>query len=213
MLRSIRIKGFRCFQTFELQQLGKLNLLVGTNNSGKTSILEAVQLLTSQFNLESLQEVMIGRGEYILRDQPGRRELDVRHLFYGHEIDVGSRFSIFGGNHNSGDEVVVSVEHTDQLSLLKDLEEFEDLRDFVLVIRWLGEENENVKLPLSSGGGLSLSYARNYARRTRKDFKNFRSKNTVRHIILLDNREDDRAIRSSCSYTRGRSYYRSTTDN
>ena len=54
---------------FELSQLGKLNLLVGTNNSGKTSILEAVQLLNAQSNLESLREVMIGRGEYILSDE------------------------------------------------------------------------------------------------------------------------------------------------
>ncbi|MBR8836809.1 MAG: AAA family ATPase [Stigonema ocellatum SAG 48.90 = DSM 106950] len=86
MLRTLRIENFRCFQAFELQQLGKLNLLVGTNNSGKTSILEAVQLLNSQSNLESLREVMIGRGEYILNDEgAGGSELDVRHLFYGHE--------------------------------------------------------------------------------------------------------------------------------
>ncbi|MCD8489578.1 MAG: AAA family ATPase, partial [Desertifilum sp.] len=64
MLKSLRIENFRCFQVFELQQLGQLNLLVGTNNSGKTSILEAIQLLTSPSNLETLQDIMIGRGEY-----------------------------------------------------------------------------------------------------------------------------------------------------
>lgn len=126
---------------FELQQLGKLNLLVGTNNSGKTSILEAVQLLNSQSNFESLREVMIGRGEYILSDERGGgRELDVRHLFYGHEIDEGSKFSIFGNNHNDGEGITVSVEHTGQSSL------FEDLQEFVLVIEWLGQENESIKL-------------------------------------------------------------------
>jgi predicted ATPase len=65
MLKTLRIENFRCFQTFELQQLGQLNLLVGMNNSGKTSILEAIQLLTAQLNLEALREVMLGRGEYI----------------------------------------------------------------------------------------------------------------------------------------------------
>jgi hypothetical protein len=161
MLRSLRIENFRCFQMFELQQLGKLNLLVGTNNSGKTSILEAVQLLTSQSNLESLREVMIGRGEYILSDERGgSRELDVRHLFYSHEIDVGSKFSIFGANHDNEEGITVSVEHTGQLSL------FEDLREFVLVIEWLGSDGENIKLPLSSEEGLPLDYIR----RIRKDF-------------------------------------------
>jgi AAA domain, putative AbiEii toxin, Type IV TA system len=142
---------------FELQQLGKLNLLVGTNNSGKTS----------QSNFESLREVMIGRGEYILSDErAGGRELDVRHLFYGHEIDEGSKFSIFGNNYNDGEGITVSVEHTGQLSL------FEDLREFVLVIEWLGQENESIKLPLSSKEGLPLDYVR----RVRRDFKNLGSK-------------------------------------
>lgn len=153
MLKSLKIENFRCFQSFELQQLGKLNLLVGTNNSGKTSILEAIQLLTSPYNLESFQELMIGRGEYILGDEGSSRsissslELDIRHLFYEHEIDVGSKFSIVAGN-DDRKRVTVSVEKT----------EHEDLRDFVLAIEWLGQENENVKLPLSSKEGLSLDY-------------------------------------------------------
>ncbi|MBF2090627.1 MAG: AAA family ATPase [Synechococcales cyanobacterium K44_A2020_017] len=162
MLRALRIENFRCFQMFELQQLGKLNLLVGTNNSGKTSILEAVQLLNSQSNFESLRDVMIGRGEYILSDeQGGGRELDVRHLFYGHEINEGSKFSIVGNHNHDGEGITVSVEHAGQLSL------FEDLREFLLVIEWLGQENERIKLPLSSMEGLPL----NYVRRVRKDLK------------------------------------------
>ncbi|MCA6558504.1 MAG: AAA family ATPase, partial [Pseudanabaena sp. M114S2SP2A07QC] len=48
MLKSLKIENFRCFPSFEMQQLGRLNLIVGTNNSGKTSILEAIQLLTCQ---------------------------------------------------------------------------------------------------------------------------------------------------------------------
>ncbi|MCT7953438.1 AAA family ATPase [Ancylothrix sp. C2] len=167
MLKSLKIENFRCFQMFELQQLGKLNLLVGTNNSGKTSILEAVQLLDSQSNLESLREVMIGRGEYILSDERGiGRELDVRHLFYGHEIDEGSKFSILGNNHNGGEGITVSVKHSEQLSL------FEDLREFVLVIEWLGQESKRLQLPLSSKEGLPLDYVR----RVRRDLKNLGSR-------------------------------------
>lgn len=160
MLRSLRIENFRCFQKFEIQTLGKLNLLVGTNNSGKTSILEAVQLLNSQSNLESLQEVMLGRGEYILNDERGGgRELDVRHLFYGHEIHEGSKFSIFGNNHNDGEGITVSVEQqSGRLSL------FEDLQEFVLAIEWVGQENERIILPLSSKYGLSLDYVRRVRR-------------------------------------------------
>ena len=174
MLKSLRIENFRCFQTFELQQLGKLNLLVGTNNSGKTSILEAVQLLTSQSALESLREVMIGRGEYILSDERNSRpELDVRHLFYSHEINIGSRFSIFADDHNNGERITISAENIEwtdkQASRFRMPDRgFEDLQQAALIIEWSGQEGERITLPLSSANGLPS----NYLDRLRKDSKN-----------------------------------------
>ena len=45
MLHSIRIQGFRGIETVELKELKNINVLIGENNSGKTSILEAIQLL------------------------------------------------------------------------------------------------------------------------------------------------------------------------
>lgn len=193
MLKSLRIENFRCFQTFELQQLGRLNLLVGTNNSGKTSILEAVQLLASQSSLDVLRDVMHIRGEYILNDERNdRQELDIRHLFYGHEIDEGSRFSItgtsdIGASNNRGEGIVVSVEHTGQLNL------FEDLRELVLVVEWLGDEGESIKLPLSLKEGLPLDYVRrirrdlrNSTERTRTQFVTSSSLTVERMIELFD---------------------------
>lgn len=170
MMRSLKIENFRCFKTFELQQLGKLNLLVGTNNSGKTSILEAVQLLNSQFDLESFREVMIGRGEYTLSNEQGvGQELDIRHLFYGHEIAKGSTFSIFGDNSRSGERITASVEYSkEQLSLFQELREFDSLRSFALVLEWLGRSTERIEFPLSPQEGLPLGYIR----RIRRDFNN-----------------------------------------
>jgi AAA15 family ATPase/GTPase len=80
MLKSLKIENFRCFKSFELQQLGLINLLVGKNNSGKTSVLEALQLFCSWDNLEPLSNLMINRGEYNwTKDRI--HELDIRHLF------------------------------------------------------------------------------------------------------------------------------------
>ncbi len=95
MFKNIKIENFRCFKSFELQQLGRVNLLVGENNSGKTSILEAIQLLCSRTNLEPLSEMMIHRGEYFWDDDgKANRELDIKHLFYGHEIEPSLKISI-----------------------------------------------------------------------------------------------------------------------
>ncbi|HYW20056.1 MAG TPA: AAA family ATPase [Nodularia sp. (in: cyanobacteria)] len=101
MLKSVKIENFRGFKSFELQQLGRINLLVGENNSGKTSILEAIQLLCSRTNLEPLGEIMINRGEYFWNENLNlreERELDISHLFHDHEFQVDSAFSISGIN-------------------------------------------------------------------------------------------------------------------
>ncbi|MDJ0797434.1 MAG: AAA family ATPase [Calothrix sp. MO_167.B12] len=111
MFKSIKIENFRCFQSFELQQLGRVNLLVGKNNSGKTSILEAIQILSSQNNLQPLADIMINRGEYIWDDNGrGKRELDIRHLFYGHEIEGDSKFYISGINNEIEENMLISIE-------------------------------------------------------------------------------------------------------
>ncbi len=49
-LRTVRIDGFRGLRRLELEDLGPINILVGPNNCGKTSILEAVSILSSPFD-------------------------------------------------------------------------------------------------------------------------------------------------------------------
>jgi AAA15 family ATPase/GTPase len=48
MISGIQIEGYRGFRQFEMSNLGRVNLLVGTNNSGKTSVLEAIDILSSR---------------------------------------------------------------------------------------------------------------------------------------------------------------------
>jgi len=45
MFRSVRIQNFRQFKDLELKNLGRINLITGQNNTGKTSLLEALFLL------------------------------------------------------------------------------------------------------------------------------------------------------------------------
>ncbi len=55
MLQSLKIEGFRGFQNFEMANLGRINLLVGKNNSGKTSILEAILIYVSRFDIGEIR--------------------------------------------------------------------------------------------------------------------------------------------------------------
>ncbi len=176
MLKSLKIENFRSFQSFELKQFGRINLLVGENNSGKTSILEAIQLFYSRFNLELLSQMMINRGEISINDDRrvvsvGReRELDICHLFYNHEIVVGSKFFILGDSENSQerlDFLVASHEstQTEQLNLSEIVDDLEEFKGLDLIIGWDSILHyDDIRLPLSPDGGLRLDYVRRFRR-------------------------------------------------
>ncbi len=44
ILSSLEIRNFRAFHDLKIERLGRVNLIVGKNNVGKTSLLEALQL-------------------------------------------------------------------------------------------------------------------------------------------------------------------------
>lgn len=97
MLNSVTINGYRAFRKLDITGLTRVNLFVGKNNTGKTSLLEAIELLVLQTPW-ALFRSPIRRDENFLLgtddDRPvGRRELDLSHLFYGHRLE-GAWFSI-----------------------------------------------------------------------------------------------------------------------
>lgn len=47
LLDSLEIKGYRCFEHLTIEKLGRVNLIVGKNNVGKTALLEALWLFAS----------------------------------------------------------------------------------------------------------------------------------------------------------------------
>ena len=104
MISSIYIEGFRGFRSFEMAALGRVNLLVGTNNSGKTSLLEALHLLTSRAEPRALWNLLWRRGEKSIGLTPRSErqpEVDVSHLFIGHEFHIGSWFALSAKNQTS----------------------------------------------------------------------------------------------------------------
>lgn len=47
MIKSIHIQNFRCFEDFQLQGFGRVNLIGGMNNAGKTALLEGIAVGTT----------------------------------------------------------------------------------------------------------------------------------------------------------------------
>src|SRR5258708_5894012 len=96
MLRELTIDNFRALRHFEMRGLGRINLIVGTNNCGKTSVLEALNLLLAT-TPDVLWSVLSQRGELIASALQGEvAQLDISHLFEGHALAPGQSFVVEG---------------------------------------------------------------------------------------------------------------------
>jgi len=62
MLKSFTIKNFRCFQDFTIEDLERVNLIVGPNNVGKTALLEAIWIQRGPNNPELGFQIDTFRG-------------------------------------------------------------------------------------------------------------------------------------------------------
>ncbi len=66
MLPSLYIQGFRCFRELTIERLGRVNLIVGKNNVGKTTLLDALRVHAAQDDaLYELEEILDQRGEIV----------------------------------------------------------------------------------------------------------------------------------------------------
>ncbi len=63
MLNSIEIQNYRNLKHLSVEKLGRVNLIIGRNNTGKTSLLEAVYLFRNSFEVESISKIVASRGE------------------------------------------------------------------------------------------------------------------------------------------------------
>ncbi|MEN8217180.1 MAG: AAA family ATPase [Pseudomonadota bacterium] len=63
MLESLYIKNFRLFKELKIEHLGRVNLIVGRNNSGKTCLLEALWIYGSYADQAVLKKIIYQRDE------------------------------------------------------------------------------------------------------------------------------------------------------
>jgi len=102
MLDSLYIKNFRLFKELKIEQLGRVNLILGRNNSGKSCLLEALHLYAQNASPRTLYELIMDRGEdweiqkQQENDEPVLQiENPLRHLFYGYHFpELGSSNNI-----------------------------------------------------------------------------------------------------------------------
>lgn len=97
MLESLYIKNYRILKELKFERLGRVNLIVGRNNAGKTALLEALYLYAKNGAPQSLYQLISERGENwnhvrLQADPLGSEEPEspLRYLFYNYQFpEVG----------------------------------------------------------------------------------------------------------------------------
>ena len=172
MLRSLSIENFRAFRQFKMAGLGRINLCVGANNCGKTSILEAISILVAKGRADALFQVLSRRGEYWSDStlSSRRTEFDIRHLFYGHELARSSSFKVRARNDQHSQDLTARVVERkatdfhdgsgDQPPLFDeagenfDLAILDDPKKLALELKWEGNLPALRQLRITARGGI-----------------------------------------------------------
>ena len=163
MYSSIHIHGYRGLDSFRMQGLGRVNLLVGTNNCGKTSILECIELLRSTGNPNILYSILQRREEWgDAKDRDSEPLLDIKRLFS--RYDLQGEVVIEGGRDGAANlsdwngKVAMHVEDPRE-SESGEPDLFGEDGYFTLAVKWSNRKDDSdkraVKIGITSDGHLS----------------------------------------------------------
>lgn len=99
-LDSLKIQNFRILEDVEVKKLGHVNLIVGKNNSGKSTVLEALALLASGFNPYVVEALAHRRdGLHIsTKNLEKKFKINFNNFFSNRELSKVNKNNIFIGN-------------------------------------------------------------------------------------------------------------------
>lgn len=113
-LKSLRIENFRLLQHLEVEKLGRVNLIVGRNNCGKSTVLEALRIYAGNAHPALLEEISLTHNEkFRISDSPLESEgfeLPFEHFFTGRRFPEVDDEVIYVGEINDQSHPV-KIEH------------------------------------------------------------------------------------------------------
>jgi hypothetical protein len=143
VLSSFEITNFRTFSHLRIQRFGSVNLIVGKNNVGKTTLLEALHVYAAD-NPRVVQVHLTDHEEFLFLGTLGETYLDYQSLFQGRAAKGGR--IVLGLPQGGTDGTAASERLTMDLIPMDRVEDSEGRPDFNELHSW-DEEPEGVMLP------------------------------------------------------------------
>lgn len=166
MCDSFIAKNFRAFKEIKIQKLAQINLFLGKNSAGKTSLLEALYIYLHKNKTTAIYELLVKKDEHL----SGKAGLGstVRHLFYKHALPDFKKPGITLGllkqdnSINKSKSVTISTDKKDLFGEALVISRGNkkrtyplsiDFRDFYRQVRMFEgfDENDNLKFVHSTG--------------------------------------------------------------
>lgn len=114
MIKSLEIKNFRSLENLQVARLGRINLIVGKNNSGKSTVLEALRIYAGNAQRGLLEEIAAGHDEKYRLKESEQSELEPQlpfeDFFTGRQFPKEEGISISIGEIGPGTELL-RIEH------------------------------------------------------------------------------------------------------
>ena len=107
MFKELRIRRFRLFDEFRIESLGRINVLTGRNNSGKTTLLEAILQLCGGGH----QGAVLTSNQMRELIQPGASPSDWAATRFGHifhKLDTSTTIRV-EGQHSEHGELSIEI--------------------------------------------------------------------------------------------------------
>jgi AAA15 family ATPase/GTPase len=107
MLNSLYIKNYRNLKELSIDSVAQINLINGENNTGKTSLLEALAIYASNANLEYLFQIIENRG--------GRFDF-FSSIFTDRTANTDEKYSIIIGEKTNSQIKIRFIAYIDEIS-------------------------------------------------------------------------------------------------
>ncbi len=153
-ISRLEIQQFRALQQLTLEHLGRVNLLTGRNNTGKSSVLEALRILASNASPSIIYDILRFREEDVVEPEDTSEPWDPENAFQWSSLFHG--FPPFSPDlapiviKSAGDK---AIEVSIQGSWLSQERGPDNMRRFVPVQADFFEECEGIPGLVVEGGG------------------------------------------------------------
>lgn len=124
-INTLTIERFRAFRQFNINGLGRVNLITGRNNAGKSSVLEALRILASDASPSVINSILRYREEDIGESEEPNSPMDAEGL-----LQISSLFHGFPQLSDKSQSIVIAANGRQHPMKLK------------LEVAWVSEERD-----------------------------------------------------------------------